>query len=362
MAMIQTNIKGSKISAVSVCIPSNKIRVSDFYKDFGKELVDKFSAMAGVQEIYRSKAEQTASDLGYLAAQEVFNSGKVSRDEIGILVFVSQKPDYRSPATSYVLQKRLGLSKDVLCVDINLACSGFVYGIQTALALLDGVQGNKKALLITADTSYKTMSPQDRTMIMLFGDSGSALVLERDSSDEQDFSFASRTDGLKFKSIITPAGAFRNRDLKPIDEVWSDEILRNDYNTHMKGMDVFEFSITSVPRLINDYYAATETSSADYDFFILHQANLYILKQLSRKNKIPFEKIPVSIDRYGNNSSNSIPLVLSDHFANKDSQNLKMFVSGFGAGLSWACGSFTIDTSVILPIMVSDEYFVDEIV
>jgi 3-oxoacyl-[acyl-carrier-protein] synthase-3 len=361
MAMIQTIIKGSKISAVSVCTPSNKIPVTDFYNDFGKELVDKFSGMAGVQQIFRSQPKQTASDLGFIAAEEIFRAGKAAREEIAVLVFVSQKPDYRSPATAYVLQKRLGLEKDVICLDINLACSGFVYGLQTALALLESVIGNKKALLITADTSYKTMSPQDRTMIMLFGDSGSAVVLEKDLEREEGFSFASRTNGYKFKSIITPAGAFRNRELKPVDEKWSDDIVRNDYNTHMKGMAVFEFSITDVPRLINDYFAATETTAENYDFFILHQANLYILKQLSRKNKIPFDKIPVSIDRYGNNSSNSIPLVLADHFSEKDAQKLKMFISGFGAGLSWACGSFSIDTSVILPIKVSDDFYTDEL-
>jgi 3-oxoacyl-[acyl-carrier-protein] synthase-3 len=359
--MIQTIFKGSKISAISVCIPSNKIPISDFYKDFGQDLVDKFSSMAGVQQIFRSKPIQTASDLGYIAAKEVFKSGKATAEEIGVLVFVSQKPDYRSPGTSYVLQKRLGLSKDVLCVDINLACSGFVYGLQTALSLLDTIQGNKKALLITADTSSKTMSPQDRTTIMLFGDSGSAVVLEKENKSIEEFSFASRTNGSKFKSIITPAGAFRNRDLQPVDATWSDDIVRNDYNTHMKGMDVFEFSITSVPKLINDYFAETETTAENYDFFILHQANLYILKQLSRKNKIPLDKIPISIDRYGNNSSNSIPLVLSDHFANKEQEKLKMFVSGFGAGLSWACGTFVINTSVILPITMSDEYFIDEL-
>jgi len=132
--------------------------------------------MAGVQQIFRSQPKQTASDLGFIAAEEIFKAGKAAREEIAVLVFVSQKPDYRSPATFYVLQKRLGLENDVICMDINLACSGFVYGLQTALALLESVIGNKKALLITADTSYKTMSPQDRTMIMLFGDSGSAVV------------------------------------------------------------------------------------------------------------------------------------------------------------------------------------------
>jgi 3-oxoacyl-[acyl-carrier-protein] synthase-3 len=198
-------------------------------------------------------------------------------------------------------------------------------------------------------------------MIMLFGDSGSAVVLENEIIDVySQFKFAFRTNGYNFKNIITPAGAFRNRNLKPKDEVWSDNIVRHDYNTHMKGMSVFEFSITDVPKLINDFFKITDTSSIDYDYFILHQANLYILKQLSRKCKIPIEKIPISIDRYGNNSSNSIPLVLCDHFAEKKSQNIRILISGFGAGLSWGCASIEINTDNISPILVSDEYYVEE--
>lgn len=355
--MVISEFQDIKISALSVAIPSGKIPFTDFYETFGQEIVDKFSDMTGVKQIAHSTEKQTASDLGYLAARQIFDSGKIKKEDIGVLVFVSQKPDFRFPASSYILQKRLNLPQEILCHDINLACSGFVYGLQNALSLLQLVP-NKKALLITADTSYKTMSPQDRTMIMLFGDSGSAVVLEKKNL-ENTFKFAFRTNGYKFKSIITPAGAFRNRDLKPVDEVWSDDIVRNDYNTHMKGMAVFEFSITDVPRLINDFYKETETSSADYDFFILHQANLYILKQLSRKCKIPIEKIPVSIDRYGNNSSNSIPLVLSDHFGHDTGQTLKLMISGFGAGLSWACGSITIDTENVFPMVVSDECYIE---
>lgn len=357
--MVISEFNDIKISALSVAIPSGKIPVTDFYETFGQELVDKFSDMAGVKQIAHSSEKQTASDLGYIAAKQIFDSGKIKKEDIGVLVFVSQKPDFRFPATSFVLQKRLDLAKEVICHDINLACSGFVYGLQNTLSLLQLVP-NKKALLITADTSYKTMSPQDRTMIMLFGDSGSAVVLEKNQEkNTEPFKFAYRTNGYKFKSIITPAGAFRNRNLKPIDEVWSDDIIRNDYNTHMKGMAVFEFSITDVPKLINDFYKETETDADNYDYFILHQANLYILKQLSRKCKIPFEKIPVSIDRYGNNSSNSIPLVLSNHFSDSKSKTLKLLISGFGAGLSWACGSIQIDTTTILPITVSDEYFIE---
>lgn len=346
------------IAGMAVAVPAQKIKVEAYAKDFGQETVQKFSEMAGVKEVLRAKDQQTASDLGYEAAARLFEAHEVDRSEIGILIFVSQKPDYRSPATAFVLQKRLGLGAGLLCMDINLACSGFVYGLQTAHALL--AHSNKKyALLITADTSYKTLSPEDRTMIMLFGDSGSATLLEKTDKGSPKTQFGLRTNGKNFKSIITPAGAFRNMQLKNQVEEWSDGIKRSDYNTHMKGMDVFAFSITDVPRLMKDFLAETKTTPDDYDTFALHQANLYILKQLSRKVKIPFDKIPVSIDRYGNNSSNAIPLLLCQHFAGTGQLSLRTFICGFGAGLSWACGAVNINPQKILPIFVTDAYFQD---
>lgn len=353
--MLLANHQQIKIKGLAVAVPSGRIPVESYYPTFGEENVKKFSEMAGVKQVFRSVDNQTASDLGCEAAKKLLKDFDVDKSKIGVLVFVSQKPDYRSPATSFVLQHRLGLDKSLICIDINLACSGFVYGIQTALSLLAG-SSKSHALLITADTSYKTLSPEDRTMIMLFGDSGSALLLEKNPLYTSHFQFGLRTDGSRFKSIITPAGAFRNMDLPNKVESWSDGIRRSDYNTHMKGMDVFGFSITDVPALVKDFLIATDTTIESYDIFALHQANLYILKQLSRKLKIPMEKIPVSIDRYGNNSSNSVPLVLCDHFAGKD-LNLKVFISGFGAGLSWACGSLELDTKNILPLLISDNYY-----
>jgi 3-oxoacyl-[acyl-carrier-protein] synthase III len=345
-----------KVAGLSVAVPSGRIAVEHYYSAFGQETVDKFSEMAGVKEVTRAIPQQTAADLGYEAAVNLIKTKGIDKDDIGLIMFVSQKPDYRSPASAYVLQKRLGLSESILCFDVNLACSGFVYGLQTCMSLLSA--SNKKlALLVTSDTSHKTISPEDRTMIMLFGDSGSALLLEKDDACMEEAVFGLRTNGAKFKSIVTPAGAFRNMDLPNIDEQWTDDIVRSDYNTHMKGMDVFGFSITDVPKLMKDFLAETNTPPEDYDVFALHQANLYILKQLSRKVKIPFGKIPVSIDRFGNNSSNSIPLVLSDHFGAAQGKLLKVFICGFGAGLSWACGSIHMDESSILPIFETDEYY-----
>lgn len=352
--MKTNSIQNIKITAVSVALPTGKIPVTDYESAFGKETVKKFIETTGVKTVSRAIPEQTASDLGFEAAENLFEKRNINKEEIGIVLFVSQKPDFRAPASSYIIHDRLGLSKNCLCFDINLACSGFIIALHSIHALLENSNA-KKALLITADTSHKTLSPHDRTMIMLFGDSGSALILEKTEADIE-ANFSIKSDGQRFKSIITPSGAYRNRNAPKERVAWSDGILRSDYDTHMKGMDVFGFSISDVPKLFKEFLNELDKTPDDYDYFILHQANHYILKQISRKIKIPMDKIPVSLDRFGNNSSNSVPLVLADHFSNINPKKLRLFISGFGAGLSWACGDIEVDSSGILPIFYTDRF------
>lgn len=351
---MKSTITNIEISGVSVALPTTKVPVTSYNDTFGEDVVERFIATTGVKSVCRSIPEQTASDLGFEAANNLLEKQQISKEEIGILVFISQKPDFRAPASSFLIHERLGLSKDCLCLDINLACSGFIVALQTIHTLLKNSDA-QKALLITADTSHKTLSPFDRTMIMLFGDSGSAILLNKTTNNAISH-FSIKSDGQRFKSIITPSGAYRNMNAPKERILWSDDILRSDYDTHMKGMDVFEFSLTDVPKLFKEFLIELNKTPDDYDFFTLHQANAYILKQISRKIKIPMDKIPISLDRFGNNSSNSVPLVLADHFSNVERRTLKLFMSGFGAGLSWACADITIDTDVILPILYTDAF------
>lgn len=353
--MIYSELEGVKISGIAVAVPPNEVPLTQYYTSFGKDTVDKIIESTGVQKIYRSKIEQTASDLAFEAALELQKNGLWVPEDIGVLLFVSQKPDYRVPGTSFVLHKRLGLQESCICIDLQLACSGFMYGLQAIIALMLQLP-NKKALLLTGDTSVRTLAPQDRTMVMLFGDSGSAVLLEKNNAAST-VAFGLRTDGNRFKSIITPAGGFRKMVSEQQRIPWSDDIERSEYDTHMKGMDVFGFSITDVPSLLKDFLLKRSLTVDEFDFFILHQANQYILKQLGRKLKIPTEKIPISLDRFGNNSSNSVPLVLCDHFGGKDTRNIHVLMSGFGAGLSWGCADVTINTQVIYPIIFTDNFF-----
>ncbi|MFH1120050.1 MAG: ketoacyl-ACP synthase III [Bacteroidota bacterium] len=344
-----------QVAGMSVAVPKQKIPVESFNDVFGEEAVASFSEMTGVKSLYRAIPEQTASDLGYEAAGNLIMKSGINTDDIGILVFVTQKPDLRSPSTAYLLHKRLGLNKECSCFDINLACSGFVYGLEVVLSMLKN-SDSKMALLITGDTSVRTLSPMDRTMIMLFGDSGTATLIEKTEKPDHIYT-TFRTDGSKFKSIITPSGAYRNQNAPTERELWDDGILRSDYDTHMKGMEVFGFSITEVPLLIKEFMEQLGTTTESYDCFALHQANMFIIKQITRKIKIPVEKIPISIDRFGNNSSNSVPLVLADNFGGTERGTIRTLMSGFGAGLSWGCADMVLDISKIYPILHTDDYY-----
>jgi 3-oxoacyl-[acyl-carrier-protein] synthase III len=356
--MLLTQFKNFSIIGMAVAAPEQLITVETFNETFGEDVVANISSMTGIKSFRRTLPEQTASDLGFAAARNLLENKNINLQDIGILIFVTQKPDYRIPSTAFVIHKRLGLTKDCSCFDINLACSGFVYGLHTAMSMLNH-SDKKTALLITGDTTTKTISPYDRTMMLLFGDSGTATLIKKTDSKKEAYT-ALRTDGERFKAIITPSGAFRNRNA-PLERVpWSDDISRSDYDTHMKGMDVFGFSITDVPKLMKEMMEELGTSPETYDCFALHQPNMYMLKKIAQKIKIPQEKLLISIDRFGNNSSSSIPLVLSDHYGDKDQGNLRTFMCGFGSGLSWGCADIEMEAKNILPIIYSDEYYIEE--
>lgn len=352
--MLYSHIGNIKIKGISVAVPNGKVPIESYNSVFGEEGVTKFTEMTGVKSVHRAIPQQTASDLAFEAAKDLLSKAAIEPSEIGQLLFVTQKPDYRIPASAFLLHKRLGLPESCDCTDINLACSGFIYALHTAMA---GMQHNraKYTLVLTGDTSIRSIGPKDRSMVMLFGDSATATLLQK-VENQVNSHFAFRTDGNRFKAIITPAGAYRNIGLPLSSETWGDEIERSDYDTHMKGMDVFGFSITDVPKLIRELMKHINTTVDNYDYFALHQANMYILKQISRKIKIPSEKLPVALDRFGNNSSNSIPLVLADHFGSADNGEIRIMASGFGAGLSWACCDTVVETKNINSIIFTDNF------
>lgn len=350
-----------KISAIASAVPTTVVKTDDYKERFGETIVEKFESMVGVQQHRETSKYQTASDLGYVAAVKIFQDKNICREKIGALVFATHSPDYRKPATACVLHKRLGLSKECAAFDVSLGCSAFVYGMQLICSMLAN-SDMEKALLIVGDTATKTIHPEDRSVAMLFGDAGSAILFEKTEA-ESGIQVLLGTDGMGYRNIIIPGGGFRN--LYPSDKVmvWKDENKRTLYNTYMNGMEVFNFTISEVPEAIQGFFEKTRTSQEDYDCFAMHQANQYIHKRLQKQLKIPTEKMPLCLDRFGNTSAASIPIALCDFYGMDSAKEQKdILMCGFGIGFSWGVASARVNTEDIYEVMESDDYFEEGVI
>lgn len=355
--MASFNHNGVAITGMTCTVPKTRIDIRSYSEIFGQKTVDSFIENTGVKTIHRSREKQTASDLCFVSAKRLIREKKLNVEEIGILVFVSQTPDYVSPATSHVLHERLGLAQDCMVFDINLGCSGWIYGVNVCASLMESSNVNY-AMVLFGDTSSKTISPEDGSQIMLMGDAGSATLLEK--RDYSTINGVLMSDGNGFKSIIINAGAFRNINKSRDRVIWPlDGYARSDYDSYMNGTDVFGFAISRVPKMLKNYLGDNAKTVEEYDAIVLHQANLLILRQIAKRAKIPMDKVPISLDRFGNTSGTSIPLTICDKWGgdNIDIKEVSLLGCGFGVGLSWGCLDFKIKTNDIFVIEESDDYY-----
>ena len=340
---------------MAAAVPKNIVKTENFKGLFGSEEVDKFIAMTGITQTHRTLEHQTASDLAYTAANELLNKKEIDRNEIGALVFGTTSPDYRRPASAFIIQKRLGLSVESAVFDISLGCSSLLYGLQVVSSMMNN-SNIQKALLLLGDTASKTTNPEDRASIMIVGDTGVAILLEK-TKEATPITSLVRSDGNGYRYLIVPGGGYRNLNASSKVELCNDGNKRSLHNSFMQGTSVFTFTISDVPKLLKDYLSITGTTIDEYDFFAFHQANLYILKQIAKKIKIPFEKMVMSIDKYGNTSGASPIVSLCENFGGTESKKIRTMLCSFGVGLSWGVTAVDLDTADILPIIEDDTIF-----
>lgn len=350
-----------KISCVASAVPTQVVTGEDFYERFGEEAVRKFQESTGVKQFRKTKEHQTASDLCFAAAENIIKTKGVNREEIGALVFVAHSTDYRRPATACVLHKRLELAKDCVAFDVSLGCSAFVYGLNIVCSMMQN-SDISKALLLCGESLTKMTNPRDKSVTMLFGDGGGAVLLEK-TDYESTIAGILKSDGNGYKAIIAPAGGFRNMNAPTDDMLWPDGNIRTLYNTTMQGEDVFSFTISAVPRTVKEFLEKTETTVDDYDCFAFHQANKFISQMLCKKLKVSPEKMPLCLDRFGNPSAPAIPMVMCDAYGNNNEDKELMFLMcGFGVGLSWGVCSAKVKVKDILPMIETDEIFEEGII
>ncbi len=295
------------------------------------------------------------SDLCQVATERLLKKLEWTSESIDALIFVTQTPDYVLPATSCSLQRRLGLSKRCAVFDVNLGCSGYVYGLWLAARILDGI-GFRRALLLVGDTISRIVSPSDRSTAMLFGDAGTATALER-SDDSFDMLFELGSDGSGENSLIVPAGSFRCPSTYEtgIRSEREGGNLRSDEDLFMDGAEVFNFTTREVVPLIQNILARRGWSTEELDALVLHQASQFILKHLAKRLGLPDEKVPSTLAHYGNTSSASIPLTMVAALGDRVATGaLRLLLAGFGVGWSWGavtlnCGPVTVVEPILVP-------------
>jgi len=331
-------------------LPFSCIKAIEYYLPEGKDFndpLDRLTAKIGIDVKNIAGQDEYASDLAYSAAMKLFQSGKSHPSEIDFLLYCTQSPDYILPTTACLLQDRLGLSTTCGALDINLGCSGYVYGLSLAKGLIEAGMA-KNVLLITADTYSKFIHPKDRSVKLLFGDAAAAtLISTNDSLSESGIGpFVFGTDGSGAEHLIIPAGGLR----EPITQASYDEIedrfgnVRSRSNLYMNGAEIFNFALIQVPKAIDSLLSKDNSTLDQFDYVVLHQANKYMLEALRRKLGIPKEKFSIQFSDCGNTVSSTIPIALIRDFReNKIKNKGKVMLVGFGVGYSWGACSVFLD-------------------
>lgn len=306
------------------------------YPDWSPE---KIYEKTGIKTRYVAEPGETASDLAYKAAINLFAQGKISLENVDFLIFCSQAPDYILPTTACILQSRLGISTKSGALDVNLGCSGYVYSLSLAKGLIEsGVASN--VLVLTADTYSKYINPLDKSVRTLFGDGASATIIAATDSDKSFIGpFIFGTDGSGAHNLIVEGGGFRTPCSDKTRQEYEDTSgnIRSADNLYMNGAEVMSFSLREVPVAVDALLQKAQVSDHDIDFYVLHQANRFMLQTLRKKLKIAENRLPIYVENCGNTVSSSIPFALLEmrNRGNFLSKKQVMLV-GFGVGYSWA--------------------------
>jgi len=320
------------IKAISYYLPETVLTNEQLAAEFPEWTVEKIASKIGVNERHIAAENETAADMGVKAAEKLFNEHKIDRNSIDFLLFCTQSPDYFLPASACLMQEKLNLPTSCGALDFNQGCSGFVYGLSLAKGLIAGNIA-KNVLLITSETYSKHLHPKDKGNRTIFGDAAAATLISTEGFAEV-LNFSLGTDGSGYQNLIIKSGALRMPERT--NEVKWDESgnpISDDF-LYMNGTEIFNFTLESVPLLVEDVLKKNGLQKEKIDLFVFHQANKHMLNFLRRKIKIEESKFYYCMENVGNTVSSTIPIALKE----AQKENIlkgNMLLAGFGVGYSW---------------------------
>ena len=325
-------MKQPGIEAIEYWHPAGEVTNEDLLREFGDWDARKAYRVTGVRS--RHIGDEPLSDMAVAAAEKLFAVHAVDRATVDFLVVVTQTGDYLMPATACVVQNKLKLPLACGAFDVNLGCSGYVYGLAVAKSLL--ISGMATRLLLITAEKVVHINPRDRSSRVLFGEAAAATLLSCENAMAALGEFDLGTDGAGYRNLIVESGGTalpRSADTarEIVDEAGN---IRSRDNLFMDGMEIFNFSMRTAPMTIRSALEKNGLTQEDIAFFVPHQANKMILETLRAKMDVPKERFCIDLENMGNTSSCTIPIALRDHMKNFQVDD-KILLCGFGIGYSW---------------------------
>ena len=329
------------IKCIATCLPEGILEMSSLKEKFGEKVVEDTIKGSGIERLHVAANHETTADLCERAANKLFEATGVDRNDIDGVVFVSQTMDYYNPATSCVLQGKLGLPEECVCFDISYGCSGYIYGLFQASILINS-GACRNILVLAGDTNTKLVDKNNRSSLMVFGDAGSASLVSK-GNNRMGFHICS--DGYNYKTVLCDTMGFRKFP----------ENRKEGYkqDPSMSGDDVFSFIVNVGPKTIKTVIELMGWDKDDVDFFGLHQATKVTVDFMRKKLKLAHpERAPFDIQNYGNTGPTTVPMVLTDWPHREEGVDTstwhKVVMAAYGVGLSWGSVACDLSKTMIL--------------
>jgi len=320
------------IKAISYYLPEKILTNKLLVEYFPEWTVEKVADKVGIKKRHIVSDNETALDIAEKAANLFFKEHNIDRSSIDYILLCTQSPDYFLPTSACILQDRLGLPTTSGALDFNLGCSGFIYGLSLAKGLIAGDIA-KNVLLITSEAYSKHLHPKDKGNRTIFGDAAAVTLISTDGYAEI-LNFSLGTDGSGYENLIVKTGALRKPE-KTNQVQWdeSSNPISDDF-LYMNGTEIFNFTLESVPLLVDNVLKKNDLQKEDIDLFVFHQANKHMLNFLRRKIKIDEDRFYYCLENFGNTVSSTIPIALKEAIK-EDKSHGNILLAGFGVGYSW---------------------------
>ena len=342
-----------KISAITAVVPEHFINIDDEIEFFNNDekLLERNKKILGLGKRHVADDRTTNADLCEEAAKKLIEDMKLDKDSIDAVIMVSTSLDYKYPASACILQGRLGLSEDCTCFDITgLACSAYVHGLWLAHSLISS-GASKKCLLLAGEVSSIHSDRRNRNSNMLFGDAGTATLLEW-TEEENPAYFYTGTRGKDWDKIVAPAGGWAlpiQKDIIDIEETDASGNVWHLWDEIMKGIDVFKFTTDVGPKGVKEILDFSGKTQEEVDYFAFHQANKQIVKTVASYAGLPKEKWSTeTFSLYGNCGTAAIVTDICRELSLHKHNCLCL--ASFGVGLSWGFGMVNTAETVVYPI------------